>query len=87
MRLTYLLVQSGGGILQSDHLDQKYQVLNKSQVLYLYQDINDASANPAGTRENEKTAVKRMEAEFHSLSSEQFLLREAVSVWDITLSS
>lgn len=50
---TYLLFYSseGSGILPSDHLDQKSQVLNKSQLLHLYQDIKDASTDPAGIRE------------------------------------
>ena len=41
----------GSGTLQSDHLDRKCQVLNKLQLLYLYQEINDASTDPAGIRE------------------------------------
>lgn len=38
-------------------------------------------------RGENKTAVKKMEEESHSLPSGQFLLREAASVWDVTPSS
>lgn len=62
----------------------KYWMNHNSSVLSGYKWCKHRSSRYQG---NEKTAVKRMEEESHSLLSGQFLLREAASGWDTTPSS